>query len=82
MGVRIACPASVDEDDHEESSFGRTSVVSPTGYSLTSGFLARECCTSATWGKEKRQARNDLKVIAVTGMEYGDWFKFIRYNEQ
>ena len=38
---------SLDEP-HEESSLGRTSVVSPTGYSRTRGFVEPECWRSAT----------------------------------
>jgi len=49
--VSVSCGgwgASDDVLDHDESSFGRTSVVSPTGYSLTNGLRARECWAKAT----------------------------------
>lgn len=36
------------EPDHDESSLGLISMVPPTGYSLTSGLLARVCCINAT----------------------------------
>lgn len=40
---------SVDvAEDQDESSLGLTSLVSPTGYSRTRGFLAAVCCIKAT----------------------------------
>jgi len=39
-------------EDQDESSLGLTSVVSPTGYSRTSGFLELgRCCMKATCNK-------------------------------
>ena len=53
MGEGALAADSFDiAEDQDESSLGLTSVVSPTGYSRTSGFLELgRCCMKATCNK-------------------------------